>query len=109
MTLLTKELKAAFKQHPLDATLGDLGDALCLAIFSAGPIRWYVFEGSKCGTNDYLMTAIVTNWIEDEIGYVSLHELQQMQAISAPDFVACPLKDINGDTRLTQLLNKFKK
>lgn len=123
--LLTTKLKAALDQHPLGSTTGNLGNALCIAVFCVGPIRWYVFEGSECGTNDYLLSVIVTNWIEDEIGMVSIQELQDltvnpmiyllsrpfnnglMQAMPLQDFRPCRLKDIKGDPRLTRLLKNI--
>ena len=123
--LLTPKLKAALDQHPIGSVEDELEDVLCLAVFCAGPIRWYVFEGSKCGPDDYQMSVIVTNWIEDEIGLVSIQELQDlsknpmifmltrpfnnglMQAMPLPGFKPCPMKDIKGDIRLKQLLKEF--
>lgn len=124
--LLTKKLKALLDQHPINSASEKLEDVLCLAVFCAGPIRWYVFEGSECGSDDYLMSVIVTNWIEDEIGVVRIKELQDfstnpmifiltrsfnnglMQAMPLPGFTPCAMKDIKGDIRLKLLLKKFR-
>ncbi len=123
--LLTTKLKEALAQHPLGSTTVNLRNALCIAVFCVGPIRWYVFEGSECGTKDYLLSVIVTNWIEDEVGMVSIQELQDlttnpmiyllsrpynnglMQAMPLPDFKPCRMKDIKGDSRLTRLLKNI--
>lgn len=123
--LLTTKLKETLDQHPLGSTTGNLGNALCIAVFCVGPIRWYVFEGSECGTNDYLLSVVVTNWIEDEVGMVSIQELQDltinpmiyllsrpfnnglMQAMPLQDFKPCRLKDIKDDPRLTRLLKNI--
>lgn len=123
--LLTKQLRRALDQHPLGSSKCELEDALCLAVFCVGPIRWYIFEGSECESGDYLMSVVVTNWIEDEVGMVSIQELQDlstnpmiyllsrpynnglMQAMPLPGFQPCALKDIKDDARLVKLLRDF--
>lgn len=72
--LITPELQAAFKGYGLYSQDGKRKDAVCIAVFSIGNIRWYMLEGQpQCG--DFIFFGIVTGLHETEYGYVSANEM----------------------------------
>lgn len=69
--LLTPKFEEAIKDYPLYSQDGKERNAVCVAIFTIGNIRWFVLEGGKEG-DDTILYCIVVGLGEDEYGYVSL-------------------------------------
>ena len=76
--LLTPKFEEAIKDYPLYSQDGKARDAVCVAIFTIGNIRWFVLEGGKEG-DDTILYCIVVGLGEDEYGYVSLKELADVE------------------------------
>ena len=99
--LITPQLAETLIQYPLYSQERKKKDAICLAVFFIGKIRWYVLEGQPS---------------EDEYGYVSVNEMGSIEAETGvpevgkvkicqdKDFIPCPLKDI-PDRELQDFLN----
>ena len=79
--LKTKELEEALDGFPLYSQDGKGKEAICRAVFSIGPARWYVLEGNDEG-EDLIMFCIVIGLLEDEYGYVSLKEMSEVTLTS---------------------------
>ena len=52
-------------------------DALCIAVFHLGNIRWYIMEGQPEG-DDFTLYGIVVGLHETEYGYMSASEMVLM-------------------------------
>ena len=78
--LITPELTEALSSYPLYSQDAKKKDALCIAVFYLGNIRWYIMEGQQEG-NDFTLYGIVTGLQETEYGYQSATE---MASITAP-------------------------
>lgn len=76
--LLTPKFEEAIKDYPLYSQDGKERNAVCVAIFTIGNIRWFVLEGGKEG-DDTILYCIVVGLGEDEYGYVSLKELADVE------------------------------
>ena len=76
--LITPQLVEQFLDYPLYSQDGKKGDAVCVCAFYIGNVRWYVLEGQPEG-DDFILYAIVVGLSETEYGYVSVHELQQLE------------------------------
>ena len=72
--LITPELTEALSSYPLYSQDARKKDALCIAVFHLGNIRWYVLEGQPEG-NDFTLYGIVTGLHETEYGYLSAKEM----------------------------------
>lgn len=72
--LVTPELKEALSSYPLYSQDAKKKDALCIAVFYIGNIRWYIMEGQPEG-NDFTLYGIVAGLQETEYGYVSANEM----------------------------------
>ena len=59
--LVTPELREALRDYPLYSQDAKGKDALCIAVFHLGNIRWYIMEGQPEG--------------DDEYGYMSASEM----------------------------------
>ena len=78
--LITPELTEALSSYPLYSQDAKKKDALCIAVFYLGNIRWYIMEGQQEG-NDFTLYGIVTglqetDWhVEDRAGqgFQALH------------------------------------
>ena len=57
--LITPELTEALSSYPLYSQDAKKKDALCIAVFYLGNIRWYIMEGQQEG-NDFTLYGIVT-------------------------------------------------
>ena len=57
--LITPDLEKAMKDYPLYSQDSKKKDALCIAVFYLGNIRWYIMEGQQEG-NDFTLYGIVT-------------------------------------------------
>ena len=68
--LITPELTEALSSYPLYSQDAKKKDALCIAVFYLGNIRWYIMEGQQEG-NDFTLYGIVTGLQETEYGYQS--------------------------------------
>ena len=73
--LVTPELKEALSSYPLYSQDAKKKDALCIAVFYLGNIRWYIMEGQPEG-NDFTLYGIVTGLQETEYGYQSATEME---------------------------------
>ena len=116
--LLTPKFEEAIKDYPLYSQDGKARNAVCVAIFTIGNIRWFVLEGGKEG-DDTILFCIVVGLGEDEYGYVSLKELSdvkldltsqgygKLQVRQQPDFKPTALKNLCDD-RLQKFLARFE-
>ena len=68
--LITPELTEALSGYPLYSQDAKKIDAICIAVFYLGNIRWYILEGQPEG-NDFTLYGIVTGLQETEYGYQS--------------------------------------
>ncbi len=113
--LITPQLAETLKQYPLYSQDRRKKDALCLAVFFIGKIRWYVLEGQP-SENDYILFSIVLGLTAPEYGYVSVNEMESIEVETGipvvgkvkicqdKDFIPCSLKDI-PDRELQDFLN----
>ena len=115
--LLTPQLIETFKKYPLYSQEGKRKNAVCIAVFFIGNIKWYVLEGQP-ERDDFTIFSIVVGFQETEYGYASLKEMESieidtgikiypkakiMQDIS---FKPCLIKDIQ-DKRVREFLNSL--
>ena len=120
MNKISDDAKKSLCKFPLYSQDGKGDDAVCVAIFALGNIRWFVLEGNPEG-DDITMFGIVVGLIEDEYGYFSLNELMKLELDLSQygldkkltvrlqeGFNPTPLKNIL-DNRLKSLLARFKK
>ena len=68
--LVTPELREALRNYPLYSQDAKEKDALCIAVFHLGNIRWYIMEGQPEG-DDFTLYGIVVGLHETEYGYMS--------------------------------------
>ena len=68
--LITPTLEERLKSYPLYSQDGKGKDAVCVAIFFIGHVRWFVLEGQQEG-NDTTLFTIVCGLHETEYGYTS--------------------------------------
>lgn len=120
MDTISDETKKSLCQFPLYSQDGKGDEAVCVAIFALGSIRWFVLEGAAEG-DDITMFGIVVGLMEDEYGYFSLNELMKLEVDLSQygiyekltvriqeGFKPTPLKNIL-DNRLKSMLTRFKK
>ena len=118
--LYTPQLQEACKSYPLYSQDDKGENAICVAIFVLGNIRWYIIEGEQEGS-DFTMFGIAIGMMEDEYGYISLNELSEivvnlsdkglnvkLQVRQEENFKPIPLKMIE-DIRLQRFLARFDK
>lgn len=72
--LVTPELREALSDYPLYSQDAKGKDALCIAVFQLGNIRWYIMEGQPEG-DDFTLYGIVVGLQETEYGYMSASEM----------------------------------
>ena len=72
--LITPELTEALSSYPLYSQDAKKKDAICIAVFYLGNIRWYILEGQPEG-DDFTFYGIVTGLQETEYGYQSANEM----------------------------------
>lgn len=106
--LFTTELAERFAKYPLYSQDGKGLEAICIAIFEIGNIRWYILEGN-IEDDDVIMFGIVTGMFEDEYGYISLKELSEIrtncngrlpfeiQVRERTDFKPCKISELQDD------------
>lgn len=118
--LITPQLANLFeKQYPLYSQDGLGRNAMCVAIFFIGKIRWYVLEGQPEG-DDFTLFTIVCGMYQTEYGYSSVKEMEGIKVDgsryglpneilieSVKDFVPCKLSDIQ-DSELQQYLDAME-
>lgn len=116
--LMTPQLEEALKGYPLYSQDGRGKEAVCVAIFALGAVRWFVLEG-EVEENDTILYGIVIGLAEDEYGYISLNELSEveidltaqglgkLQVRQQENFTPTPLKNLR-DFRLQQFLARFE-
>lgn len=75
--LMTPLLEEALKGHPLYSQDGKGKEAVCVAIFALGSVRWFILEG-EVQDGDTILFGIVVGLMEDEYGYFSLNELSEV-------------------------------
>ena len=56
--LITPQLMEALKKYPLYSQESKGGEAVCVAVFQIGRIRWYILEGQQEG-DDFVLFAVV--------------------------------------------------
>lgn len=72
--LITPELAEFLGSYPLYSQDAKKKDAMCIALFSLGKIRWYIMEGKQEG-DDFTLYGIVAGLHETEYGYLSANEM----------------------------------
>ena len=82
--LITPELTEALNSYPLYSQDARKKDAICIAVFYLGNIRWYILEGQPEG-DDFTLYGIVTGLQETEYGYQSANEMASV-TYDASDF-----------------------
>lgn len=65
------------KGYPLYSQDGKGKEAVCVAIFALGAVRWFMLEG-EVQEGDTILYGIVVGLAEDEYGYISLNELSDV-------------------------------
>lgn len=75
--LMTPRLEEVLKGYPLYSQDGRGKEAVCVAIFAFGAIRWFILEG-EVQDSDTILYGIVVGPAEDEYGYISLNELSEV-------------------------------
>lgn len=115
--LLTPQFEEAIKDYPLYSQDDKGKDAICVAIFTIGNVRWFILEGNK-EDDDTRLFGIVVGLCEDEYGYVSLNELADIEldfrkegfgilrVTQVPYFSPCPIGKIK-DKRLQDFLHRL--
>ena len=113
--LITPELAEVLGSYPLYSQDAKKKDAVCLALFSLGNIRWYIMEGQQEG-NDFTLYGIVVGLHETEYGYLSANEMASitydasqyglgtLQIEQDKDFKPCTLAEIK-DAELQAFLS----
>ena len=116
--LMTTQLEEALKGFPLYSQDGKGKEAVCIAIFAIGSVRWFILEG-ETERDDTLLFGIVIGLMEDEYGYISLNELSELQldltaqgygklqVRQQANFQPTPLK-LLSDNRLQWFLARFE-
>lgn len=117
--LLTPQLEDALKDYPLYSQDGKGKEAVCIAIFAIGSVRWFILEGES-EEDDTILFGIVIGLLENEYGYISLNELSgveldltaqgfgKLQVRQQLNFQPTPLK-LLSDNRLQRFLARFEK
>ena len=115
--LITPELKEALAGYPLYSQDAKKKDALCIAVFYLGNIRWYIMEGQQEG-NDFTLYGIVAGLQETEYGYQSANEMASITYDASEyglgtlrieqdkEFQPCKLADIE-DEELQAFLSRL--
>lgn len=115
--LITPELAEVLGSYPLYSQDAKKKDAVCLALFSLGNIRWYIMEGQQEG-NDFTLYGIVVGLHETEYGYLSANEMASitydasqyglgtLQIEQGKDFKPCTLAEIK-DAELQAFLSNL--
>ena len=112
--LITKELKEALSSYPLYSQDAKKKDAVCIAVFYLGNVRWYILEGQQEG-NDFTLYGIVSGLFETEYGYLSATEMERftydfgfstLRIEQDKDFKPCTLAEIE-DTVLQAFLSRL--
>lgn len=71
-------LEDVLRDFPLYSQDGKGKEAVCCAIFFIGKVRWFILEGNR-DSRDTTLFGIVIGLMEDEYGYFSLNEMQQIK------------------------------
>lgn len=115
--LITSELQKRLADYPLYSQDGKQKDALCIAVFHLGNIRWYITEGQQEGS-DFTLYSIVVGLHETEYGYLSANEmaaitydaskygLGTLRIEQNKDFIPCELGNIK-DVELQAFLSRL--
>lgn len=115
--LITSELQKRLADYPLYSQDGKHKDALCIAVFYLGNIRWYIMEGRQEDT-DFTLYGIVVGLHETEYGYLSANEmaaitydaskygLGTLRIEQVKDFIPCELGSIK-DEELQAFLSRL--
>ena len=113
--LITSKLQKTLTDYPLYSQDGKQKDALCIAMFYLGNIRWYIMEGQQEGS-DFTLYGIVAGLHETEYGYLSANEmaaitydaskygLGTLRIEQNKDFIPCELGNIK-DAELQAFLS----
>lgn len=115
--LMTPKLEEAINLYPLYSQDGKGDDAVCIAVFAIGNVRWFILEGGR-EDNDTILFGIVVGLAEDEYGYVSLNELADLEidcrkqgfgmlkVVQIPYFTPRPIREI-ADKCLQDFLKRM--
>lgn len=102
--LVTPEIQKALAAYPLYSQDSKGKDAVCVAVFYLGSVRWYILEGQQEGS-DFIFYSIVAGLYETEYGYISANELASitydglgmLRVERYKDFKPCRLADIDDE------------
>ena len=115
--LITPELTEALSSYPLYSQDAKKKDAMCIAVFYLGNIRWYFIEGQTDG-EDFIFYGVVLGLVATEYGYVSANELASisidaskyglgiLQVEQDKEFEPCKLSAIK-DAKLQEFLSNL--
>ena len=115
--IVTPELIEMFKNYPLYSQDDKKTDAMCVALFRIGNIRWYMLEGNV-EHDDFIFFGIVLGLYETEYGYHSANEMANISYNASmygqgtlrierdESFKPCKLSEID-DTELQNFLGKL--
>lgn len=115
--LFSTDLEKALNDYPLCSQDAKNKDAMCIAVFHIGNIRWYILEGQK-EENDIILYGVVLGLIDNEYGYVSLNEMADLTIDASryglgiltvekvEDFKSCRLSEIE-DADLKAFLSRM--
>lgn len=115
--LITTDLAKALGSYPLYSQDAKKKDAMCIAVFYIGNIRWYILEGQPEG-HDFTLYGIVVGLHETEYGYLSANEMASIVYDASEyglgnllveqdtDFTPCALADIK-DVELQKFLSRL--
>lgn len=80
--LRTPEVEKLLKDFPLYSQEEKEAEALVVCKFFFGSLTWYITEGNEEG-EDFTLFGLTCNGQEAEFGYVSLNELESIEAKAA--------------------------
>ncbi len=105
--LILPELTKALGSYPLYSQDNKKKDALCIAVFNIGNIRWYILVGQP-EHDDFTLYGIVVGLHETEYGYMSANEMSSIAYDASEyglgsllveqdmEFEPCTLAEIKG-------------
>ena len=115
--LITSDLAKALGSYPLYSQDAKKKDAMCIAVFFIGNIRWYILEGQP-DEGDFTLYGIVVGLHETEYGYMSANEMESIEYDASEyglgnllveqdtEFTPCALADIK-DMELQKFLSRL--
>ena len=93
--LITPVLEEILKSYPLYSQDGKGKDAVCVAIFFIGHVRWFVLEGQPEG-NDTTLFTIVCGLHETEYGVDEIFQVEQLDGFKPVKLKSIPDEDLQA-------------